>query len=327
MSKDEKEIPDLKSTLADLNKRLDLRVSRIADRDESLTVQGIPSGSLSVDTALGVGGFPRGRIIEIYGKQAGGKTLITLLTIAEAQKAGGTAAFVDVEHAFDPTWAKKLGVDVDNLYFTQPDYGEQALEAVIKLVETNEFDVIVLDSVASLLPKAELEGELTDNGIAIQARMMGKALRTLTPAVGKSKTVVIFINQVRTNPMVMYGSKETTPGGEALKFYSSIRLSVSKKSKSEVLDGDSVVGHVVQMKVVKNKVAPPFKEAEFTINYMTGVDRLEELATLALTKDIVQSKGPMYYFDKYTWKGRDSFVTELKTSQELQDALLLKLKS
>jgi recombination protein RecA len=322
----EKKSSDLKSALADLQKRLGLRVSRIEDRDDDLNIEAISSGSLSVNDALGVDGFPRGRVIEIYGKQGSGKTLLSLLTIAEAQKNGGTAAFIDVEHAFDPTWAKKLGVNVEDLYFTQPDYGEQALTAVEELVKTNEFDVIVIDSTAALIPKDELEGELQDHTIALQARMMSKALRRMTAEIGKSKTVVIFINQVRTNPMAMFGNPEVTPGGEALKFYSSVRISVSRKSKSEVIEVDRVVGHTVKIKVVKNKVAPPLREAEFVINYNTGVDRLEELATLALERNIVQARGPMYYFEEASWKGREAFVTELRSEKPLQDAILAKLK-
>lgn len=320
--------PDLKSVLNELNKKVGLRVSRIADRDETLDVQVLPSGSYSVDDALGVGGLPRGRIIEIYGKQASGKTLLSLLAIAEAQKSGGLAAFVDVEHAFDPTWAKKLGVDVDNLYYTQPDYGEQALTAVEELAKSNKFDIIVLDSTAALIPKDELEGELVDHTIALQARMMSKAMRRLTPEVGKSKTVVIFINQVRNNPMAMFGNPETTPGGEALKFYSSVRMSANKKSKSEVTDSTgAVVGHTVHIKVVKNKVGPPLREAEFTINYHTGVDRVEELASLSLSREIVLQNGPMYTFDTFKWKGKELFVSELKASKDLQEAIWTKIKA
>lgn len=326
--KDEKVQLDLEDTLKHIEKSVGLTISKLKDAPK-MDVQVIPSGSFTVDHALGVGGYPRGRIIEIYGQPSGGKTLLSLLAIAQAQKAGGKAAFIDVEHAFDPAWAKKLGVDVDNLYFAQPDCGEQALEAVSALSASNEFDVIVVDSTASLIPKAELETDLGDPKIALLARLMSEALRRLTPIVGKSKTVVIFINQVRVNPMASYGaSPESTPGGQALKFYSSVRLSVSKKGgpDSIIKDGGAIKGHTIRIKVVKNKVAAPFTEAEFVVRYDSGVDPVEELVTLVIEKGIVVQSGPMYSFNEQKWKGRDSFAESVKADKALETALWEALK-
>jgi len=308
---------DLEKLIDNINKKLNTDIAQIKDL-ETLSVQTIPSGSFTVDEALGVGGWPRGRIIEIYGPQAGGKTLLSLLAIAEAQKKGGLAAFIDVEHALDITWAKKLGVDVNNLYFVQPNYGEQALTIIEELAKTNKFDIIVLDSTAALVPKAELEGELEDHQIALQARMLSKALRRALLSIGKGTATVIFINQTRTNPMQMFGNPETTPGGEALKFYSSLRVNVMRKGGSDIKEGGTVIGHRVRIKVTKNKVAPPFKEAEFTIRYMTGVDRIDELATMAIDKGVIELRGPMYNFGDQKWQGRVNFITALFESENLQ---------
>ena len=317
----------LEQALKNIEKNMKITVCRIKDMENnSTTVESIPSGSLMLDYALGVKGYPRGRVIEIYGKPSSGKTLLSLLAIAEAQKMGGTAAFVDVEHAFDSNWAKKLGVDVDNLVFNQPDYGEQALEVVENLASSNAVDIIVVDSTAALIPKAELEGSLEDQNIALQARMMSKAMRRLIGCVGKSKTVIIFVNQVRQNPMVMFGNPETTPGGEALKFYSSVRMSVNKVSSSEIKNGTEVLGHKVHVKVVKNKVGPPLREATLTLYFSTGVDSDAEIVDLALQKNIIEQKGPSYIYkvgevEKGKWFGVEKFKDALKQDRVLFDEI------
>lgn len=311
---------EMKKFLASLNKDLGTNISRIKDRP-TIKVDTIPSGSYSLDAALGVGGYPRGRIIEVFGKESGGKTLLSLLAIAEAQKLGGEAVFIDVEHAFDPEWSAKLGVDVPNLVIEQPDYGEQALEMTKQLAGSNKIDIIVIDSVAALIPKVELERELTDQDIALQARMMSKALRQMTPVVGKSKAVVLFINQVRDNVGIRYGNPEITPGGKALKFFSSLRISVNRKGGTDIKEGTSVIGHTIRAKVVKNKVAPPFKEGEFIIKYTEGIDRLDELAQLSLNTDVVLLNGPMYKYGNDSWKGRNAFVEALKSSDKLRESV------
>ena len=262
--------------------------------------------------------------------------MISLLAIAEVQKAGGTACFLDVEHAFDRNWAQKLGVNTDSLIFNQPDYGEQALTILENLVRSSAVDIVVIDSTAALVPKKELEGELGDQDIALQARMMSKAMRRLVGIVGKSSTIVIFINQMRTNPMVMYGSPDTTPGGEALKFYSSVRMKVNRMSKSEVLGkGNEILGHKVHVKVVKNKVGPPLREAELTLFYDHGVDRLVEIVDISLLREIVTQTGPTYRFmsvdgkeclkDKdgkeYKWVGVEKFKDAVRNDAVLFEAL------
>lgn len=258
-------------------------------------IQRIPSGSLALDYALG-GGWPRGRFAEIFGQPSGGKTFLTLLAIAKAQRLGGRAVFIDVEHSFDPAWAESLGVDVPNLYITQPDYGEQALDSIRTLAQSNEFDIIVLDSIAELVPKSELDGSIEDQGMAVQARMMSKALRVLSPAVGKTKAVVLFINQVRQT-MAMYGSPTTTPGGQAFKFYASLRVQVSRVSKSERYDdAKNVIGHDISASVIKNKTAPPFRVAPIPIEYMTGVRLRDDLVNTAQARGIIKFSGGVKYF-------------------------------
>jgi len=279
-------------------------------------VEAIPTGSISLDAALGVGGLPRGRIIEIYGPESGGKTTVSLHVVAEAQKRGGVAAFIDAEHALDPVYAKKIGVDINNLLISQPDYGEQALEICETLVRSGAIDVIVVDSVAALVPKAEVDGEMSDNQVGLQARLMSKALRKLTSVISKSKTVVIFINQLREKVGIMFGNPEVTPGGRALKFYSSVRLDVRQTEK--IKEGDKIVGSRVKVKVVKNKVAPPFKEAQFVLIHGQGIDKEADLLEIATALNIIQKSGATYSFENEKISvGWENAVKTLKENREL----------
>jgi len=289
------------------DKTLDLAISQIEKQfgqgsimrmgeDTIIKIEGIPTGSISLDAALGIGGIPRGRITEIYGPESSGKTTLTLHIIAEAQKSGGLAAFIDAEHAMDPEYAKKLGVDTDNLLISQPDTGEQALDITETLVRSGALDVIVIDSVAALVPKAELDGDMGDSHMGLQARLMSQALRKLTGTVSKSKTSVIFINQIRHKIGVMFGSPETTTGGNALKFYASVRLDIRRIG--QIKEGDQVVGNRTRVKVVKNKVAPPFKTTEFDIMYGEGISYEGDLLDLAVQADIVNKMGAWYSFNK-----------------------------
>jgi recombination protein RecA len=260
-----------------------------------MTVEAIPTGCLSLDMALGVGGLPKGRIVEIFGPEAGGKTTVSLHAVAEAQKRGGIAAFIDAEHALDPVYAKKIGVDINNMLIAQPDFGEQALEIVETLVRSNAIDIIVVDSVAALVPKAEIEGDMGDSHMGLQARLMSQALRKLTAITAKSKTVIIFINQLREKIGVMFGNPETTPGGRALKFYSSVRLDV--RAVEKIKDGDNIVGTRVRIKVVKNKVAPPFKQAVMVLTHGQGLSKEGELIELASENGIIQKSGAWFAYD------------------------------
>ncbi|HTY13773.1 MAG TPA: recombinase RecA [Candidatus Omnitrophota bacterium] len=260
-----------------------------------LHVETIPTGSIGLDAALGIGGFPRGRIIEIYGPEMGGKTTVSLQAIAETQKRGGTAAFIDAEHSMDPIYAKKLGVDTTNLLISQPDFGEQALEICETLVRSGAVDMIVIDSVAALVPKAEIEGEMGEAQVGLQARLMSQALRKLTAVVSKSKTVLIFINQLREKIGVMFGNPETTPGGRALKFYSSVRLDV--RSMEKLKDGDKIIGNRVKVKVVKNKVAPPFRDTTFVLIHGEGISHEAELLDLGLKYNLVEKSGSWFAFE------------------------------
>ena len=293
-------------------------------QNATMNVEAIPTGSLSLDMALGIGGLPRGRIVEIYGPESSGKTTVALHVVAEAQKRGGSAVFIDVEHALDPVYAKNLGVDIDQLLVSQPDTGEQALEICEALVRSGAVDVVVVDSVAAMVTKAEIEGEMGDTHVGLQARLMSQALRKLTGAIGKSNAIVIFINQLREKIGVMYGNPETTPGGRALKFYSSVRLDVRRTE--QIKAGGEVIGNRVRVKVVKNKVAPPFKEAEFDIMYGQGVSRLGEILDLGSKLDIVQKSGAWFnYGEIRLGQGRDNAKEYLRQNPELAEEIAAKV--
>jgi recombination protein RecA len=291
-------------------------IQRLGSHEAVIPVSVIPSGSVSLDYALGVGGFPRGRIIEVFGPESSGKTTIALQVVAQAQKAGGMAAFVDVEHALDPIYARKLGVDVDNLLVSQPDYAEQALEITAALISSNAIDVVVVDSVAALVPKAELDGEMGDSFVGVQARLMSQAMRKLTGIVAKSNTCLIFINQIREKIGVMFGNPETTTGGRALKFYSSVRLDIRRIAA--IKDGDNVTGNRTKVKVVKNKLAPPFREAEFDIMYGEGISITGDLLDTAVTHNIVEKSGSWYsYNGERIGQGRENARQFLKDHPEM----------
>jgi recombination protein RecA len=295
-------------------------IMRLGSRDVLVPVTVIPTGALSIDAALGVGGVPRGRVIEIYGPESGGKTTLTLHIIAEAQRLGGQAAFIDAEHALDPVYARRLGVDVDNLLVSQPDNGEQALEIAQKLIQSNAVDVIVVDSVAALVPRAELEGDMGDPQMGLQARLMSQALRKLTAIVSKSNTCLIFINQIREKIGVMFGNPETTTGGRALKFYSSIRLDIRRIQS--IKEGDRVIGSRTRAKVVKNKVAAPFREAEFDILYGEGVSREGDLIDLGVEKGVLEKAGTwISYSGERLGQGRENVRIFLKEHADVRRKL------
>jgi recombination protein RecA len=288
-------------------------------------VETISSGSLGLDLALGVNGYPRGRVIEIYGPESSGKTTLTLHAIAEAQKAGGIAAFIDAEHAFDRNYAEKLGVDIENLIISQPDNGEQALEIAENLIRSGAIDIVVIDSVAALTPKSEIEGEMGDSKMGLHARLMSQALRKLTGTISKTNCTVFFINQLREKIGVMFGNPETTTGGNALKFYASVRLDIRRSS--QIKDGENVIGNRTKVKVVKNKVAPPFKTAEFDIMYGEGVSKTGEILDLAVEFEIVKKAGSWFsYGDTKLGQGRDAVKALIKDNPELADELEIKIK-
>jgi len=290
------------------------------DEEARKDIEVIPTGCLTLDYALGVGGLPRGRIIEIYGPESSGKTTVALHVVAEAQKLGGVAAFIDAEHALDPNYASKLGVDINNLYVSQPDTGEQALEITEQLVRSGGVDIVVVDSVAALTPKAEIDGEMGDSFIGLQARLMSQALRKLTSGIAKSNTLVIFINQLREKVGVMFGSPETTPGGKALKFYSSVRMDVRKVETLK--SGQDMVGSRTRVKVVKNKVAPPFKQAEFDIMYGEGISMFGCLLDMAIEFNIVEKSGSWFsYNGNKIGQGRDNVIAYLQNTPELADEI------
>ncbi len=289
-------------------------------------VEVIPSGSLGLDLALGVGGYPRGRVIEIYGPESSGKTTLTLHAIAEAQKMGGIAAFIDAEHAFDRFYAEKLGVDIDNLIISQPDHGEQALEIADNLIRSGAIDVVIIDSVAALTPKSEIEGEMGDSKMGLHARLMSQALRKLTASISKTRCTVIFINQLREKIGVMFGNPETTTGGNALKFYASVRLDIRRSTQIKDSDG-RVQGNKTRVKVVKNKVAPPFKTAEFDIMYGEGISKIGEILDLGVAYEIIKKSGSWFsYGDTKLGQGRDAVKALLKDNPELLEELEEKIK-
>ncbi len=293
------------------------------DKVEKVDV--IPTGSLGLDMALGVGGYPKGRIIEIYGPESSGKTTLAIHAIAECQKQGGIAAFIDAEHAFDRFYAEKLGVDVNSLYISQPDNGEQALQIADQLISSAAVDIIVVDSVAALTPKAEIEGDMGDNKVGLHARLMSQALRKLTSTISKTNTTCIFINQLREKIGVMFGNPETTTGGNALKFYASVRMDIRKVTTLK--DGDNAIGNQVRVKVVKNKVAPPFRKAEFEINFGEGISKIGEIIDLGVERNIIQKSGSWFsYNGSKLGQGRDAVKVILKDNPELCDEIEQKIK-
>src|SRR5919112_272102 len=326
MAADNDRARNLSLTLGQIEKQFGKgSILRLGAKDSIVSVQSISTGSISLDYALGVGGFPRGRICEIFGPESSGKTTISLQVIAEAQRAGGMAAFVDVEHALDPIYARKLGVDVDNLLVSQPDYAEQALEITSVLISSGSVDVLVVDSVAALVPKAELDGEMGDQFVGIQARLMSQAMRKLTGTVSKSNTCLIFINQIREKIGVMFGSPETSSGGRALKFYSSVRADIRRIAA--IKDGESVIGSRTKVKIVKNKVAAPFREAEFDILYGEGISREGDLLDLGVAQNIVEKSGSWYsYKGERIGQGRENARQFLKDNPDIKTAIDTELR-
>ena len=317
---DEKQVA-LNNALAQIERQFGKgSIMKMGDFQERMAFDVISSGSIALDLALGVGGLPRGRIVEIYGPESSGKTTLALHVIAEAQKSGGTAAFIDVEHALDPTYAQGLGIDLDNLLVSQPDAGEQALDIAEMLVRSNAVDVVVVDSVAALVTKAELDGDMGDTHVGLQARLMSQALRKLTSAISRSKCVMIFINQLREKVGVMFGSPETTSGGRALKFYASVRLDVRKLEQIKV--GQDVVGSRTRVKVVKNKVAPPFRQAEFDITYGKGISKMGSILDVALERNIVGKSGSWYtYGEARIGQGRENAKAYLEEHGDVADEI------
>ena len=294
--------------------------------DEQIeNIEVIPTGSIALDNALGVGGYPKGRIIEIYGPESSGKTTLAIHAIAEAQKAGGIAAFIDAEHAFDRFYAAKLGVDVDNLWISQPDNGEQALQIADQLISSSAIDILVIDSVAALTPKKEIEGDMGDNVVGLQARLMSQALRKLTSTISKTNTTCIFINQLRDKIGIMFGNPETTTGGNALKFYASVRLDIRKASA--IKDGENVLGNLVRVKVVKNKVAPPFRKAEFEITFGEGISKIGEIIDLGVEHNIIQKSGSWFSYEgSKLGQGRNAAKALLKDNPELAEEIEAKVR-
>lgn len=317
MAKDDNKLKALESALAQIEKQFGKgSVMKLGDTSASMQIETIPTGSISLDIALGLGGVPKGRIIEVYGPESSGKTTVALHMVAEVQKKGGIAGFIDAEHALDPAYARNIGVDIDNLYISQPDNGEQALEITETMVRSGAVDILIVDSVAALVPRAEIDGDMGDSHVGLQARLMSQALRKLTAVISKSNCVVIFINQLREKVGVMFGSPETTTGGRALKFYSSIRLDVRRIETLK--QSGEVVGNRTRVKVVKNKIAPPFKEAEFDIMFGQGISREGDVLDLAAKEDIIIKSGAWYaYNDAKIGQGRENAKTYLKENKEI----------
>lgn len=299
-------------------------IMRMGDKADT-QISTIPSGSLALDDALGVGGYPRGRIVEVYGPESSGKTTVALHAVAEVQKRGGTAAYIDAENALDPVYATHLGVNIDDLLLSQPDTGEQGLQITDALVTSGAIDIVVIDSVAALVPRAEIEGEMGDAHVGLQARLMSQALRKLSGTISKTKTIAIFINQIREKVGVMFGNPETTPGGRALKFYATIRLEIRRAE--QIKDGTNIIGNRVRIKVVKNKVAPPFKRAEVDIMYGKGISQSGELVDMAVDKDIVDKSGSWYsYGEERIGQGRENAKTYLEEHQDMYDEIMKKVR-
>ncbi|HHS48485.1 MAG TPA: recombinase RecA [Desulfurella acetivorans] len=323
---DEKKLESLKVAITSIEKRFGKGSLMKLGEHETAKIDVIPTGSLSIDYAIGVCGIPRGRVTEIYGPESSGKTTLALHCVANAQKEGGIAAFVDAEHALDVEYAKNLGVDVDNLLISQPDSGEQALEIIDTLVRSNAVDIIVLDSVAALVPQAEIEGDMGDSHMGLQARLMSQALRKLTGAISKTNTAIIFLNQIRSKIGVMFGNPETTTGGNALKFYASVRIDIRKINN--IKQGQDIVGSRTKVKIVKNKVAPPFKEAEVDIIYGKGIDYIGDALDLAVNHDIIEKSGSWFaYQNQRLGQGRDNARDFLKDNPELLKTLINEIKS
>ena len=300
-------------------------VMKLGDSGANMNIETVPTGSLSLDLALGLGGIPKGRVVEIYGPESSGKTTVALHVVAEAQKMGGEAAFIDAEHALDPVYAKKLGVDIDNLIVAQPDTGEQALDIAEALVRSGALDVIVVDSVAALVPKAEIDGEMGDSHVGLQARLMSQALRKLAGTVSKTNCIVIFINQLRMKIGVMYGNPETTPGGRALKYFSSVRIDVRRIETLKV--GGEMIGNRTRAKIVKNKVAPPFKEAEFDIIYGEGISKIGEIVDLGVKLDLIDKAGAWYTYGDVRVQGRDSMKEFLREHPDVSDKIEAEIRA
>ncbi|AHF97138.1 MAG: recombinase RecA [Desulfurella sp.] len=323
---DEKKLESLKVAISSIEKRFGKGSLMKLGEHEAVKIDVIPTGSLSIDYAIGVCGIPRGRITEIYGPESSGKTTLALHCVANAQKEGGIAAFVDAEHALDVEYAKNLGVDVDNLLISQPDSGEQALEIIDTLVRSNAVDIIVLDSVAALVPQAEIEGDMGDAHMGLQARLMSQALRKLTGAISKTNTAIIFLNQIRSKIGVMFGNPETTTGGNALKFYASVRIDIRKVNN--IKQGQDIVGNRTKVKIVKNKVAPPFKEAEVDIIYGKGIDYIGDALDLAVNHEIVEKSGSWFaYQNQRLGQGRDNARDFLKENPDLLNNLIDEIKT
>lgn len=301
-------------------------IMKLGDKSKNMDVETVPTGSLSLDLALGLGGLPKGRVVEIYGPESSGKTTVTLHMVAEVQKRGGIAGFIDAEHALDPSYARRIGVDIDNLYISQPDNGEQALEITEMMVRSGAVDIIVVDSVAALVPKAEIDGDMGDSHVGLQARLMSQALRKLTAIISKSNCIVIFINQLREKVGVMFGSPETTTGGRALKFYSSIRMDIRRIEA--IKQGGEIVGNRTRVKVVKNKVAPPFKEAEFDIMFGKGISREGDILDLAANTGIVNKSGAWYsYNDVKIGQGRENTKNYFRENPEIMEEIEHKVRA